>query len=92
MKETIDCDENLVGLRRIEGQIRGIQRMIEDNKCTFDILTQMHAAKGALARVEEPILAAYLQHRAVEAAKETPKRKQKTMDEILTLIHQTRKG
>ncbi len=92
MKETIDYARNLVGLRRIEGQIHGIQRMIEDRKCTFDILIQMHAAKNALTRIEETILAAYLQHCTVEVPKQTPKKKQKTMDVILKLIHQVRKG
>ncbi len=91
MKETIDYARSLVGLRRIEGQIHGIQRMIEDCKCTFDILTQMYAVKGALVRIEETILAAYLQHCTVDVAEQTPREKQKTIDLILNLIHQVRK-
>ncbi len=81
-----------MGLRRIEGQIRGIQRMIEDHKCAFDVLTQVHAVKGALAKIEKEIFAMYLQHRTAEAEKETHKKKQKTIDEILTLIHHACRG
>jgi DNA-binding FrmR family transcriptional regulator len=92
MKETIDCARNLMGLRRIEGQIHGIQRMIEDRKCTFNILTQVYAVKGALTMIEGNILAMYLQHRTAEAAIETPREKQKTIDEIIKLIRHTRKG
>ncbi|NLM70251.1 MAG: metal-sensitive transcriptional regulator [Firmicutes bacterium] len=38
-------------LKRIEGQIRGIQRMIEDDKYCIDVLTQVAAARAALDRV-----------------------------------------
>jgi DNA-binding FrmR family transcriptional regulator len=92
MMEAIDYTSNLVGLRRVEGQIRGIQRMIGDHKCAFDVLTQVHAVKGALAKIEREIFAMYLQQRTVDAEKETPKKRQKTIDEILTLIHHTCRG
>jgi DNA-binding FrmR family transcriptional regulator len=41
-------DEHLKRLRRIEGQIRGLQRMVEDDKYCIDILTQVSAATRAL--------------------------------------------
>ncbi len=49
-------EDNLVALRRIEGQVRGVQRMVENNKYCIDILNQIYAIKGALVRVEEKIL------------------------------------
>jgi DNA-binding FrmR family transcriptional regulator len=45
--------DNLVALRRIEGQVRGVQRMIEERKYCIDILNQIYAVKGALGRIEE---------------------------------------
>ena len=43
-------------LRRIEGQVRGIAQMVEDERYCIDILTQLQAVKGALARAESEIL------------------------------------
>ena len=47
MKKNPDHADNIVALRRIEGQVGGIQRMIKDRKYCIDILTQIHAAKAA---------------------------------------------
>ena len=60
-KKMSSLDENekedvLVRLRRIEGQIRGIQKMIENDKYCVDILTQINAASGALNKVGLNIL------------------------------------
>lgn len=43
-------------LRRIEGQVRGIAQMIEDDRYCIDVLTQMQAVKAALGRAESEIL------------------------------------
>ena len=43
-------------LRRIEGQIRGLARMVEDDRYCIDIVTQISAARAALRRAEEAIL------------------------------------
>ena len=43
-------------LRKIEGQVRGVIRMIEDQRYCIDILTQIHAVKAALAKVESEVL------------------------------------
>ena len=43
-------------LNRIEGQVRGISRMIDDDRYCIDILHQVHAVKAALGKVEEDIL------------------------------------
>ena len=93
MKKNPDHADNLVALRRIEGQVRGIQRMIEDGKYCIDILTQTHAIKGALSRIEEKILEKHFRHCVTDAVKgASEKEKQQKLDEILKLIHQTRKG
>ena len=83
----------MVALRRIEGQVRGVQRMVEDRKYCIDILTQIYAVKGAMAKVEERILKKHFQHcvtKAVQGSSE--KERQEKLDEILKLIHQTRRG
>jgi DNA-binding FrmR family transcriptional regulator len=49
-------------LRRIEGQIAGLARMVEDDRYCIDILTQMQAAKAALSKVEDAILADHAAH------------------------------
>jgi len=83
----------MVALRRIEGQVRGIQRMIEDRKYCVDILNQIHAVKGALSRVEEKILQKHFQHCVSTAMTGSSEReKQQKLDEVLKLIRQTRRG
>ncbi len=73
----------MVALRRIEGQVRGVQRMVEDRKYCIDILNQINAVKGALARVEERILKKHFQHCVTEAVQGTSeKEKQEKLDEI----------
>ena len=90
MKTNPSHKDNLVALRRIEGQVRGVQRMLEARKYCIDILNQIYAVKGALGRVEENILEKHFQHCVTEAVKGTSeKEKQQKLDEILTLIHQT---
>ena len=93
MKKNPSHEANLVALRRIEGQVRGIQKMIEDRKYCIDILNQIYAVKGALGRVEEKILEKHFEHCVTDAIKGTSeKEKQQKLDEILKLIHQTRRG
>ena len=63
-------DEYLSRLRRIEGQIRGLQRMIEQDKYCIDILTQVSAATRALQSVALGLLDEHLSHCVTQAAAE----------------------
>jgi DNA-binding FrmR family transcriptional regulator len=93
MKKNPSHQSCMVALKRIEGQVRGVQGMIEDRKYCIDILNQIHAIKGALGRVEEKILEKHLQHCVAEAVRgSSEKKKQQKLGEILKLIQQTRKG
>jgi len=93
MKKNPSHVGNLIALRRIEGQVRGVQKMVENRKYCIDILNQIYAIKGALGRVEEKILEKHFQHCVTEAVKgSSESQKQLKLDEILKLIHQTRKG
>jgi CsoR family transcriptional regulator, copper-sensing transcriptional repressor len=62
-------DAYLKRLRRIEGQIRGLQRMIEEDKYCIDILTQVSAATKALQAFSLELLDEHLAGCVVEAAK-----------------------
>lgn len=61
-------DEHLKRLRRIEGQIRGLQRMIEEDKYCIDILTQVSSATRALQSFSLGLLDEHLASCVVEAA------------------------
>jgi DNA-binding FrmR family transcriptional regulator len=63
-------DDYLKRLRRIEGQVRGLQRMIEEDKYCIDILTQVSAAKSALESVALGLLQEHLAHCVSEAMAE----------------------
>ncbi len=54
-------------LKRIEGQVRGVARMIEEDRYCIDVLTQLQAVRAALARVETEMLKDHLGH-CIEAA------------------------
>ncbi|GIK48677.1 MAG: metal-sensitive transcriptional regulator [Hyphomonadaceae bacterium] len=58
-------------LKRIEGQVRGIQKMIEDDRYCIDVVTQIEAVRAALSRVEADLLRQHLQHCVHKAMKST---------------------
>jgi DNA-binding FrmR family transcriptional regulator len=49
-------------LRRIEGQVRGLSGMVEDNRYCIDIVTQIAAVRAALKRVEQEVLRDHVAH------------------------------
>ncbi|HVL65592.1 MAG TPA: metal-sensitive transcriptional regulator [Actinomycetota bacterium] len=61
-------DEVLTRLRRIEGQIRGLQRMVEEDVYCIDILTQVAAATNALKKTAVALLDDHMRHCVVEAS------------------------
>ncbi len=63
-----DRDRHLKRLRRVEGQIRGLHRMVEEDKYCIDILTQVSAATKALQSFSLELLDEHLSHCVVEAA------------------------
>ncbi|TDD41498.1 metal-sensitive transcriptional regulator [Nonomuraea terrae] len=56
-------------LRRIEGQVRGLQRMVEDDAYCIDVLTQVSAATSALKAFSLSLLEEHLAHCVAEAAR-----------------------
>ncbi|TQO19567.1 DNA-binding FrmR family transcriptional regulator [Rhodoglobus vestalii] len=63
-------DDVLKRLRRVEGQVRGIERMVESDKYCIDVLTQVSAATKALESVALSLLADHVSHCVAEAAAE----------------------
>ncbi|GAA2535146.1 metal-sensitive transcriptional regulator [Pseudonocardia hydrocarbonoxydans] len=67
---TQDKDAYLKRMKRIEGQVRGIAKMIEDDKYCIDVLTQVSAATKALEAVALGLLDEHLRHCVTEAVAE----------------------
>ncbi len=83
----IDKKATINRLNRIEGQVRGIGRMLEDERYCIDVLQQVQAIKSALAKVEDAILkdhAATCVDRAIESGNEVEQRKK--FEELVDLI------
>ena len=64
---TQDKEDYLKRLRRIEGQVRGLQKMVEDDKYCIDILTQVSAVTSALQSVALGLLEDHLGHCVTQA-------------------------
>ncbi len=80
-----DKSAQLKRLSKIEGQVRGLSRMMEDDRYCIDIVTQITAVRAALKRVEEEILREHIAHCVEHAivsgdAAEQRKKVQELMD------------
>ncbi len=64
---TTKKDEHLKRLRRIEGQVRGLQRMVEEDDYCIDVLTQVSAATKALQAFALGLLDEHMQHCVTDA-------------------------
>ncbi|MFW2343298.1 metal-sensitive transcriptional regulator [Brevundimonas sp.] len=64
----VEIKPKVIGrLNRIEGQVRGIGRMVEDDRYCVDILTQLQAVRAALTRVENEVLKDHVDHCVMRA-------------------------
>ena len=92
MKQKTTHDETLIDLRRVEGQVRGVQRMIIEEKYCIDIVNQIHAVVNALYRVSDTILIKHIEHCVVNAfAGKSEKDKMQKTEEIIGVIKKLRK-
>jgi DNA-binding FrmR family transcriptional regulator len=66
---TMEKDDYLKRLRRIEGQVRGIQRMVDDDAYCIDVLTQISAVTKAIQSVGIGLLEEHVNHCVMEAAR-----------------------
>jgi CsoR family transcriptional regulator, copper-sensing transcriptional repressor len=77
-------------LNRIEGQVRGISRMVEEDRYCIDVITQIGAVRAALRKVEEKILRDHVEHCVHDAMVSGDEREQKQkVAELLDVISQS---
>jgi len=79
--------ENLNRLARIEGQIRGIRRMVEDQAYCVDIITQIQAATSALRAVGRKVLQKHIEHCIADTLKsKRPSDINEKIDELMSVL------
>jgi DNA-binding FrmR family transcriptional regulator len=76
--------KTLTALKRIEGQVRGVGKMIEDGRYCIDIVTQVEAARAALGKVEADLLRQHLSHCVARAMKAPdPAEQERVIEELI---------
>ncbi len=79
-------DMNLKRLRRIEGQVRGIQRMVEEDRYCADILTQISSVQQALRSVGRELVRNHLKHCATSAIRSGDEAAEAMYDEVVDMM------
>ncbi len=84
-------EAQIVRLNRIEGQIRGITKMIQEKRYCVDILTQIRSASSALAKVQENIFKGHLESCVKDSLTgDDPRDREAKVDEILDILSKFR--
>ena len=78
---------NLKRLRRIEGQVRGLQKMVEEDRYCAEILTQISSVQEALRAVSRELMRNHLKHCATAAIRNNNQQAEEMYDELLDLMH-----
>lgn len=86
MRQCIDVKSVTKRLKRIEGQIRGIAKMVENDKPCEEILIQIGAAKAALHKTGQAILEGHLHHCVLDAIREGDE--EETLKKLTAAIEQ----
>lgn len=85
----VDADRkarNLTRLRRIEGQVRGLQRMVEEDRYCADVVTQIASVQEALRGVSRELMRNHLKHCAATAIRQGDAAADVMYDELLDLM------
>ena len=82
---------NLARVRRIEGQVRGIHKMIEEDRYCADVLGQVSAIQQALRAVGREVIRNHVRHCATKAIREGGGEAEKMYDELVELFHKSSK-
>ena len=91
MKKHPSHEEQLAAIKKIEGQLRGIKKMIEAGEYCVDILTQLHAAVGSILSVEDKILQTHIYTCMTKAFQsKSGVQKQEKISELLRLLKRIR--
>jgi DNA-binding FrmR family transcriptional regulator len=78
---------NLKRLRRIEGQVRGIQKMVEEDRYCGDIMTQISSVHEALRAVGRELMRNHLKHCATHAIHSGPEEANAMYDELVEMMY-----
>lgn len=79
-------DRNLKRLRRIEGQVRGLQKMVDEDRYCADILTQISSVNEALRSVGRELLRNHLKHCAASAIRSSDEEAEAMYDELVEMM------
>ena len=82
-------ERNLVRLRRVEGQVRGLQKMVEEDRYCADIMTQISSVHEALRAVGRELMKNHLRHCASMAIRSSDEEAGEMYDEIVDLMYRT---
>jgi DNA-binding FrmR family transcriptional regulator len=75
-------------LARIEGQVRGLARMIDDDRYCIDVITQTQAVRAALTRVERLVLQDHVEHCVVDAVSSGNKaERERKIEELISVLN-----
>ena len=83
---TLDKGSYLSRLRKIEGQVRGLQRLIDDDTYCIDVLTQIAAVRSALDKVALGLVDQHLRHCLLDAMTAEPDEANRRLDEATRSI------
>ena len=86
----VDSDaktRNVKRLRRIEGQVRGIQKMVDEDRYCADVLTQISSVHEALRAVGRELMRNHLKHCAASALRGTAEEAEGMYDELVDLMY-----
>lgn len=80
-------ERNRKRLRRIEGQVRGLQKMVEEDRYCADILTQISSVHEALRAVGRELMRNHLKHCASSAIRQGPAEAESMYDELVEMMY-----
>ena len=80
-------DSNLKRLRRIEGQIRGLQKMVEEDRYCPDILVQVSSVQEALRSVGRELMRNHLKHCATQAMRAGGEQSDSMVNELIEMVY-----
>jgi CsoR family transcriptional regulator, copper-sensing transcriptional repressor len=88
----VDADlkaRNKTRLRRVEGQVRGLQKMVDEDRYCADIVTQISSVQEALRAVSRELMRNHLKHCATSAIKAGPDEAEAMYDELIHMMYKS---
>ncbi len=86
MKQCMDVDAIVKRLKKIEGQVRGIQKMVDEDKPCEDILIQIGAVKSALHKTGQVILEGHMHHCVLDGI--SSGQEEETIEKLMSALNQ----